>query len=173
MPEGTNVAASRVAESAGAAESASLLDQIVEEGRFREPAAKERGKDIIKEFISQVLQGEVTVSKDTEAMINARIAQIDHLIVRHLDPAGGKVVADKEFIDDELDLLGVQVDVSAPPAFEFEVSLGLGVDLGIDVILLGPQRVRGILALEVLHKPGAIELAAAEIAGERSQPAST
>jgi type VI secretion system protein ImpC len=58
----------------------SLLDQIVEEGRFREPAAKQHGKDIIKEFISQVLQGEVTVSKDTEAMINARIAQIDHLV---------------------------------------------------------------------------------------------
>lgn len=80
MSEGTNVAASRAAESVDTAAPASLLDQIVEEGRFREPAAKERGKDIIKEFISQVLQGEVTVSKDTEAMINARIAQIDHLV---------------------------------------------------------------------------------------------
>ncbi len=59
----------------------SLLDQIVEEGRFgKEPASLERGKDIIKQFIGQILQGEVTVSKDTEAMINARIAQIDHLV---------------------------------------------------------------------------------------------
>ena len=59
----------------------SLLDQIVEEGRFgKEPAALERGKDIIKQFVTQILQGEVTVSKDTEAMINARIAQIDHLV---------------------------------------------------------------------------------------------
>jgi type VI secretion system protein ImpC len=59
----------------------SLLDQIVEEGRFgKEPAALERGKDIIKQFVTQILQGEVTVSKDTEAMINARIAQIDHLL---------------------------------------------------------------------------------------------
>ena len=59
----------------------SLLDQIVEEGRFgKEPASLERGKDIIKEFVGQILQGEVTVSKDTEAMINARIAQIDHLV---------------------------------------------------------------------------------------------
>src|SRR5208283_728199 len=33
-----------------------------------------------KEFISQVLEGEVTVSKDVEAMINARVAQIDHLL---------------------------------------------------------------------------------------------
>jgi type VI secretion system protein ImpC len=58
-----------------------LLDQIVEEGRFgREPAARERGKDLVKQFVAEVLQGNVTVSRDTEAMINARIAQIDHLI---------------------------------------------------------------------------------------------
>jgi len=63
-----------------------LLDTIVEEGRFgKEAASQERGKDIIKEFIGQVLQGEVTVSKDTEAMINARIAQIDHLISLQLN----------------------------------------------------------------------------------------
>jgi type VI secretion system protein ImpC len=58
-----------------------LLDQIVEEGRFgADPSAKERGKNLVKEFVSQVLEGNMTVSKDTEAMINARIAQIDHLI---------------------------------------------------------------------------------------------
>ena len=57
------------------------------------------------------------------------IAQIDRLAVRHLDPAGGEIVADEEFIDDELDLLGIQIDMSTPPAFEFEVSLGLGIDL--------------------------------------------
>ena len=71
------------AQSAAAPQAAevSLLDQIVEEGRFgKEPAAVERGKDIIKQFVAQIVQGEVTVSKDTEAMINARVAQIDHLI---------------------------------------------------------------------------------------------
>ena len=58
-----------------------LLDQIVEQGRLaRDPSAKERGKNLVKEFISQVLDGSMTVSKDAEAMINARIAQIDHLI---------------------------------------------------------------------------------------------
>ena len=40
-----------------------------------------------------------------------------------------KLVADEQLIDDELDLLGVQVDVAAPPALEFEVALGLGIDL--------------------------------------------
>ena len=59
----------------------SLLDRIVEEGRMaRDPAARERGKNLVKEFVAQVLEGSMTVSKDAEAMINARIAQIDHLI---------------------------------------------------------------------------------------------
>src|SRR6266481_3501182 len=58
-----------------------LLDQIVEQGRLgKDPAARERGKNLVKEFVSQVLQGEMTVSRDTESMINARIAQIDHLL---------------------------------------------------------------------------------------------
>jgi type VI secretion system protein ImpC len=62
-------------------EEVSLLDQIVQEGRLaRDPAAKERGKNLVKEFVSQVLEGAMTVSKDAEAMINARIAQIDHLV---------------------------------------------------------------------------------------------
>jgi type VI secretion system protein ImpC len=64
----------------------SLLDQIVEEGRLaRDPEVRERGRDLVKEFVAQVLQGEMTISRDTEAMINARIAQIDHLISLQLN----------------------------------------------------------------------------------------
>jgi type VI secretion system protein ImpC len=63
-----------------------LLDQIVEQGRLaRDPAARERGKNLVKEFVSQVLEGAMTVSKDAEAMINARIAQIDHLVSLQLN----------------------------------------------------------------------------------------
>jgi len=59
----------------------SLLDQIVEEGRFGvEPASRERGKNLVKEFVAQVLEGSMTVARDAEMMINARIAQIDHLV---------------------------------------------------------------------------------------------
>jgi type VI secretion system protein ImpC len=58
-----------------------LLDQIVDEGRLaRDPAARERGKNLVKEFVAQVLDGSMTIAKDAEAMINARIAQIDHLL---------------------------------------------------------------------------------------------
>ena len=63
-----------------------LLDQIVEQGRLaRDPAARERGKDLVSEFARQVLEGSMTVSRDAEAMINARIAQIDHLISLQLN----------------------------------------------------------------------------------------
>ena len=63
-----------------------LLDQIVEQGRLgKDPEARERGKSMVKEFVNQVLQGEMTVSRDTESMINARMAQIDHLISLQLN----------------------------------------------------------------------------------------
>jgi type VI secretion system protein ImpC len=63
-----------------------LLDQIVEDGRVgTDVATRERGKNLVKEFITQVLEGQVTISKDTEAMINARVAQIDHLLSLQLN----------------------------------------------------------------------------------------
>jgi type VI secretion system protein ImpC len=62
-------------------EQVGLLDQIVESGRFgQEASAKERGKNLVKEVVAQVLDGSMTVAKDAEMMINARIAQIDHLL---------------------------------------------------------------------------------------------
>ncbi|HEX4933909.1 MAG TPA: type VI secretion system contractile sheath large subunit [Gemmatimonadaceae bacterium] len=64
----------------------SLLDQIVEEGKVgRDQETRERGKDLVKQFVAQVLEGQITVARDTEAMINARIAQIDHLLSLQLN----------------------------------------------------------------------------------------
>jgi type VI secretion system protein ImpC len=58
-----------------------LLDQIVASGRFnRDAATLERGRDMVKEFVSQVLEGHMTLTRDAEASIQARIAQIDRLI---------------------------------------------------------------------------------------------
>ncbi len=63
-----------------------LLDQIIEEGRLaREESQKDWAKDLIGEFVSQVMDGEITVSRDTEAMINARISEIDALISAQLN----------------------------------------------------------------------------------------
>jgi type VI secretion system protein ImpC len=46
----------------------------------KDSGARERGKDLVKEFVAQVLEGSMTVTRDAETMINARIAQIDHLL---------------------------------------------------------------------------------------------
>ncbi len=63
-----------------------LLDQIVEQGRLaRDPEARERGRDLVKNFVAQFLDGSMTLSRDSEAMINSRIAQIDHLISLQLN----------------------------------------------------------------------------------------
>ena len=79
---------------AQAKEEKSLLDQILEDGRMaREESQKERAKDVIGEFVSQVMEGVITISKDTEAMINARISQIDQLISRQLN----EVIHNEEF----------------------------------------------------------------------------
>jgi predicted component of type VI protein secretion system len=63
-----------------------LLDQIIDQGRLaREENQKSYAKDLISEFVGQVMEGTMTISKDTEAMINARIAQIDKLISDQLN----------------------------------------------------------------------------------------
>ena len=64
----------------------SLLDQIVEQGRLGKDAdTKSRGKDLVKRFVSEVLEGAIKIDRDTESMINARIAQIDHLLSLQLN----------------------------------------------------------------------------------------
>ena len=79
-------AASQAAASTAETQELGLLDQIVEQGRFGvEAASRERGKNLVKEFVAQVLDGSMTVAKDAEMMINARIAQIDHLLSLQLN----------------------------------------------------------------------------------------
>jgi type VI secretion system protein ImpC len=79
------------AQQAGAAPAAetqevSLLDQIVDQGRFgSETAERARGKDLIKKFVAEVLDGAIVVRPDTESMLNARIAEIDRLLSLQLN----------------------------------------------------------------------------------------
>ncbi len=64
----------------------SLLDQILTEGRLaRDDYQKERAKDMIGEFVSQVMAGELTMTRDMDTAINARIAEIDRLISTQLN----------------------------------------------------------------------------------------
>lgn len=67
-------------------EEKSLLDQIIDEGKLaREKSQREWAKDMVGEFVSQIMEGTMVVSKDTELMINARISQIDKLISDQLN----------------------------------------------------------------------------------------
>jgi type VI secretion system protein ImpC len=67
-------------------EAKSLLDQIIDEGRLaRDEGQKVWARDMISEFVSGVMKGEITISKDLESIINARIGQIDRLISNQLN----------------------------------------------------------------------------------------
>ena len=86
MGEQERVQQDQAAELQGTAVESSLLDQIIQEGRMaRDDSQKGWAKDVLGEFVKQVMEGAVTISKDTELMINARIAQIDRLISQQLN----------------------------------------------------------------------------------------
>jgi type VI secretion system protein ImpC len=64
----------------------SLLDQILTEGKMaRDDFQKERAKDMISEFVGQVMAGELTMSKNMDVAINARIAEIDRLLTEQMN----------------------------------------------------------------------------------------
>lgn len=63
-----------------------LLDQIIQEGRLaRDEGQKGWARDILGEFVKQVMEGAVVVSKNTEQMITSRIAAIDQIISKQLN----------------------------------------------------------------------------------------
>ena len=56
--------------------SQSILDRIAEEGRIgQSPEERTSGKLWLKDLVQEVMTGQMTVSNDTEAMINSRIAR--------------------------------------------------------------------------------------------------
>jgi type VI secretion system protein ImpC len=63
-----------------------LLDKILTEGKMaRDDYQKERAKDMIAEFVNQVMSGELTMSKRMDLAINSRIAEIDRLLSAQLN----------------------------------------------------------------------------------------
>jgi type VI secretion system protein ImpC len=67
-------------------DSDNLLERILDEGRLaRDESQVERAKDMIGEFVQQVMQGSMVVSKNIETSINARIAAIDKLLSAQLN----------------------------------------------------------------------------------------
>jgi len=68
-----------------AAQESALLDQIVEQSKVAKSSTEHaRAKDLISELVSQVLEGTVVVSDNLAATIDARVAELDHLISEQL-----------------------------------------------------------------------------------------
>jgi type VI secretion system protein ImpC len=66
--------------------SGSLLDKIVVEGKMaRDESQQPYAKDLIGEFVGQVLDEGMVVSRDTVTSIKSRIAEIDELISQQLN----------------------------------------------------------------------------------------
>ena len=65
-------------------DAAGLLDRIVD--KFT-PSADQRSfaRDVVGDFVKQVLDGEIVYAKDTESMVKVRIAQLDQLISAQLN----------------------------------------------------------------------------------------
>jgi type VI secretion system protein ImpC len=86
MPTDPKPAAEPQTTVASASESRSLLDRIAEDGRIGQTEPERtRGKLWLKDLVQDVMTGQMTVSNDTEAMINSRIAEIDALVSRQLN----------------------------------------------------------------------------------------
>ncbi|MFP0197710.1 MULTISPECIES: type VI secretion system contractile sheath large subunit [Pseudomonas] len=79
-------AAQNQASENAAAETLSLLDRIIAEGRMaHDDSQQDYARDMLAEFATQVLDEGMAIDKDTVAMINDRISQIDELISAQLN----------------------------------------------------------------------------------------
>lgn len=67
-------------------EEVSLLDDILTKGmRSRDEGQAKRNKDLISDFVREIMQGQLVLDKNLETSINARIAQIDELLSAQLN----------------------------------------------------------------------------------------
>jgi len=87
MPEETPATPNPATPAAVVANGAgSLLDQIVLDGKMiRDESQTPYAKDLISEFVGQVLDEGMTVGKDTVTSIKTRIAQIDELLSQQVN----------------------------------------------------------------------------------------
>ena len=71
-----------------------LLEEIIYKGKMvRDDSQMPYARDLIGELVTQILDEGMTVSADTAAMLNSRVAQIDQLITDQLN----EIMHQKEF----------------------------------------------------------------------------
>jgi type VI secretion system protein ImpC len=75
-----------MADEAKTTESESALEVLMTKGKMaRDEAQRPFARDLVTEFVTQVLEQGAGVSKDTVAFINQRIQELDHLITEQLN----------------------------------------------------------------------------------------
>src|SRR5947207_3464461 len=67
-------------------------------------------------------RGDVVTLRAEHDDWGTNVAEIDDSPIRGLDASSRQMVADEKLVDNELDLLGVEIDVTAPPLFELELT---------------------------------------------------
>jgi len=73
-------------ESTAGEEDLSTLDKIVQEGKMvRDDSQVPYARDLIGELVTQILDEGMTISADTAAMLNRRVAEIDELLTKQLN----------------------------------------------------------------------------------------
>lgn len=71
---------------AAPADAGTLLEQVIRKGKLARAAEQEPyARDMVGEFVDQILKAGDTVSNDTVAFINKRIQEIDYLLGQQLD----------------------------------------------------------------------------------------
>jgi type VI secretion system protein ImpC len=65
---------------------ASLLDRIIQDGKMaRDESQHAYARDLVGEYVNQILEGGMTVSSDTVASIEAQVARIDELLTAQMN----------------------------------------------------------------------------------------
>lgn len=91
-------------ESSLSIEEESILTRVVEEGRMARTEGQEKhARDLVGEFVDQILEEDMTVGTDTLSAIEQRIAEIDELISGQLN----EVIHTDEFQDLEASWRGL------------------------------------------------------------------
>jgi type VI secretion system protein ImpC len=84
--ENTEPAAAAAVATDAAATELNLLDKIIVQGKMaRDDMQKSYARDLVGEFVTQILDEGMSANKDTVAMINRRIAQIDEILSAQLN----------------------------------------------------------------------------------------
>ncbi|MCB1033144.1 MAG: type VI secretion system contractile sheath large subunit, partial [Acidobacteria bacterium] len=74
------------ADGGGETKELTLLERVVLEGKMaRDETQQPHARDLVAEFVNQILDQQMVISADTVAGIEARIAQIDELLSNQLN----------------------------------------------------------------------------------------